>query len=63
MLLYIPAIVALIFGIFVQREFDMSDGLFLLVSTGCLFGGFLLLGIAEIIRLLSKIIRQNNANK
>lgn len=61
--LYIPAIGAVIFGIFVQREFDMSDGLNLLVSIGSLFGGFLLLGIAEVIRLLSKVSRQIDENK
>jgi hypothetical protein len=60
---YIPAIGAVIFGIFVQREFDMSDGLNLLVSIGSLFGGFLLLGIAEVIRLLSKVSRQIDENK
>ncbi|UCZ51534.1 hypothetical protein LGQ02_11690 [Bacillus shivajii] len=54
LLLYIPAIGTLIFGILVLIMFDMGDGLHLLVLAGSLFGGFLLLGIAEIIRLLSK---------
>ncbi|WP_368505185.1 hypothetical protein AB3N04_05955 [Alkalihalophilus sp. As8PL] len=60
---YIPGIVAVITGMYVLIKFDTSEGLVLLVSIGSMFGGILLVGIAEIIRLLSKISRQINETK
>ncbi|WP_227940403.1 hypothetical protein [Alkalihalobacillus deserti] len=61
--LYIPALAAIIFGIYVQLNLDMSDGVNLLASIGGLFGGLFLIGLAEIIRLLSNISRQIDENK
>lgn len=58
LILYIPAILAIVFGVNFQREFDMSDGVNLLISLGSIFCGLFLIGIAEIIRLLSKISKQ-----
>ncbi|MFC0561932.1 hypothetical protein [Halalkalibacter alkalisediminis] len=58
LILYIPAIVAIVFGIIVQTQFDMSEGIVILISVCSMFGGFLLIGIAELIRLLSKISQQ-----
>jgi hypothetical protein len=54
---------AVITGMYVLIKFDTSEGLVLLVSIGSMFGGILLVGIAEIIRLLSKISRQIDETK
>ncbi|MED1603383.1 hypothetical protein [Alkalihalophilus marmarensis] len=64
LLLYFTAMCAIFFGVYVQVQFDTSsDGLILLVSVGSLVAGLLLLGIAEMIRLLSKISRKLTAPK
>ncbi|MFC0561717.1 hypothetical protein ACFSUR_08550 [Halalkalibacter alkalisediminis] len=55
---YIPAITAIVFGIYVQSKFDMNDGTNLLAEIGSLFGGLFLIGLAELMRLLSKISLQ-----
>ncbi|MDV2683984.1 hypothetical protein RYX56_06310 [Alkalihalophilus lindianensis] len=60
---YIPGIMAVITGMYVLIKFDTSEGLVLLISIGSMFGGILLVGIAEIIRLLSKISRQIDETK
>jgi hypothetical protein len=60
---YIPGIMAVLTGMYVLIDFDTSEGLVLLVSIGSMFGGFLLVAIAEIIRLLSKISRQIDETK
>ncbi|KHF39269.1 hypothetical protein [Halalkalibacter okhensis] len=63
LILYFSAIVAISTGILIQIQFDMSDGTVILISIGSLFGGFLLIGIAELIRVLTKISRQLVENK
>ena len=56
-LLYVFGIIAMGFWILATKQYNLSsDGTVLLASIGSLFGGLLLIGIAEIIRLLSKII-------
>lgn len=64
LLLYFTSLCAIFFSVYAQVQFDTSsDGLILLVSVGSLVGGVLLLGIAEMIRLLSKISRKLHTTK
>ncbi|MCF6408799.1 hypothetical protein [Pseudalkalibacillus salsuginis] len=57
-ILLVAGVIAIGFGVFVQETLDMKNGTIILSSIASIFIGLLMLGIAEIIRLLFKISRQ-----